>query len=208
MILHILRHGETEFNRLGIIQGSSVDTDLNEIGRAQARAFFEHYQDIDFQLVVTSALKRSHQTVQHFIDKPLPWLRNADINEICWGHHEGQPVNDHWSSMWHEVKASWNNGELTARMPGGESAFELNQRLERFIAWLKMQTAERVLICTHGRTLRGLVSLLKGTSLADMEGVQHVNTGCYVVELHDDRFNFILENDTAHLERLLENEAA
>ncbi len=200
MLLHILRHGETDFNRQGILQGSSVDTDLNAVGLAQARAFYEHYQDIDFQLIVTSALKRSHQTVQHFIDKPLPWVKTPDINEIRWGHHEGQVVNAHWNAHWHEVKEAWNSGDLSARMPGGESAAELNHRLERFIAWVKTQPAERVLVCTHGRTLRGLVSLLKGTSLADMEGVQHANTGCYMVEYQgNDKFKFLLENDTSHL---------
>jgi len=90
MTLYILRHGETEFNRLGIVQGSGVDTDLNETGIGQSRAFFETYQEIDFQLVVTSKLRRTHQTVRHFLEKEIPWIQTEDINEMSWGDQEGK----------------------------------------------------------------------------------------------------------------------
>ncbi|MFM8374363.1 MAG: histidine phosphatase family protein, partial [Bacteroidota bacterium] len=39
MHVYFIRHGETDFNRQGIIQGRGVDSDLNETGRQQARAF-------------------------------------------------------------------------------------------------------------------------------------------------------------------------
>jgi probable phosphoglycerate mutase len=65
--------------------------------------------------------------------------------------------------------------------------------------WVRTHPAERILVCTHGRTLRGMVSLMKGATLADMEGIQHANTGCYVVEYTGGRFHFQLENDTSHL---------
>ena len=38
--IYIIRHGETELNRLGIVQGRGVDSDLNDTGRAQAEAFY------------------------------------------------------------------------------------------------------------------------------------------------------------------------
>jgi len=199
MTIYIVRHAETEFNKLGIIQGSSVDTDLNETGRQQARAFYEHHQHIDFQLVVTSALKRTHQTVQGFIERGLPWEITPHINEITWGHHEGNKVSPEYTELWNDVRAAWNSGQLDARMPGGESAQELNDRLTLFIDWLKQRTEERVLVCMHGRSMRGLVSLLKGVSLAEMEGNPHVNTGYYVAHLRDGGFHFSAENITPHL---------
>jgi broad specificity phosphatase PhoE len=52
--LYIIRHGETELNRLGIVQGRGVNTDLNDTGRAQAAAFYERYKDIPFQKIYTS----------------------------------------------------------------------------------------------------------------------------------------------------------
>jgi phosphoserine phosphatase len=199
MTIYIVRHGETEFNKLGIVQGSSVDTDLNDKGRSQAKAFYDHHQHVDFKLVVTSALKRTHQTVQGFIDKGLPWHITPDINEITWGHHEGKVISSEYKVLWDEVRNAWNSGDLSARMPGGESAQELNDRLVRFIDWLKQRTEDHVLVCMHGRSMRGLVSLLKGVSLAEMEGNPHVNTGFYVAKLQDGAFYFTAENATPHL---------
>jgi phosphoserine phosphatase len=199
MLIYLLRHGQTEFNKLGIIQGSSVDTDLNDEGRAQADAFFEMYKDVDFQLVVTSALKRTHQTVQRFIDSGIDWRQTPDINEIRWGDYEGQRISPEWDAVWSRVREAWNDGDLDARMPGGESAADLNARLLRFIEWLQSRPEERVLICSHGRTMRGLISLLKGVTLADMEGVSHANTGCYVMRYDGRRYDFLEENSLRHL---------
>jgi phosphoserine phosphatase len=200
MTVYIVRHAETEFNKLGIIQGSSVDTDLNDTGRTQAAAFYQYHRDIAFDLVVTSTLKRTHQTVQGFLDSGLPWTIKPEINEITWGDHEGQTVSEHWNNVWQEVRAAWNNGQLDARMPGGESAQELNDRLMRFVEWLEQRPEKCVLVCMHGRSMRGLVSLLKGVSLAEMEGNPHVNTGYYVAQKDENGFRFLAENITPHLD--------
>ena len=203
MRIYILRHGETEFNKQNIIQGSSVDTSLNETGQLQAKAFFDHYRDVNFELVVTSALKRTHETVGHFLAKGLPWHITPDINEISWGENEGKKVTDYWTQIWSEVRDQWISGNLDARMPGGESAAELNARLERFIAWLKTRQEKHVLVCSHGRTMRGMISLLKGITLAEMEGNPHSNTGCYIADYHDNKFHFREENSLKHLDNIL-----
>ena len=68
----MIRHGETEYNRQGIVQGSGIDADLNETGRNQAEAFYQKYKDIPFDKVYTSALVRTHQTVEKFIEAGIP----------------------------------------------------------------------------------------------------------------------------------------
>jgi len=202
MTLFILRHGETELNRLGIIQGSGVDAELNDTGWAQADAFFQRYGSLDFQLVVTSRLRRTHQTVRRFIEKGIPWEQLADINEISWGDHEGQPPSPQRSALYHDMIANWQRGNLDASLPGGETARQLLARVHRFVDWLKMRPEQRILVATHGRTLRCLVTVLKGVGPADMEGAPHANTGLYVVRYHDGGFHFELENDISHLDEL------
>ena len=71
MTLYIIRHGETEYNRQGIVQGSGVDGDLNQMGRKQAHFFYRYYQHIHFDYIVTSVLKRTHQTVEPFLLRGL-----------------------------------------------------------------------------------------------------------------------------------------
>ncbi len=199
MTLYILRHGETDFNRLGIVQGSGVDTDLNETGREQARAFFETYQEIDFQLVVTSKLRRTHQTVASFLEKEIPWIATEDINEISWGDHEGKPGTPDRIDVYQWMIGEWKSGNLDAALPNGETARQLRERVGRFIEWLKTRPEKRILVATHGRTMRCLVTMLKGLGPADMEGVPHANTGLYVVHFQNGEFVFELENDTSHL---------
>ncbi|HEY0898299.1 MAG TPA: histidine phosphatase family protein, partial [Sphingobacteriaceae bacterium] len=60
--LYIIRHGETELNRRGIVQGRGMNTDLNELGKKQAEAFYQAYFHIPFDKIYTSTLKRTHQT--------------------------------------------------------------------------------------------------------------------------------------------------
>lgn len=199
MTLYILRHGETDFNRLGIVQGSGVDTDLNETGREQARAFFETYQEIDFQLVVTSKLQRTHQTVRHFLEKEIPWIQTPDINEISWGDHEGKPGTPERIADFRKTIEHWKSGNLDASLPNGESARQLQNRLVHFVEWLKIRPEKRILVATHGRTMRCLVTMLKGLGPADMEDVPHSNTGLYVIHFQNGEFVFELENDTSHL---------
>jgi probable phosphoglycerate mutase len=65
--IYLIRHGETEYNKKGIVQGSGIDADLNETGRNQAEAFHRKYGDVAFQKVYTSALVRTHQTVENLM---------------------------------------------------------------------------------------------------------------------------------------------
>jgi len=57
--IYLIRHGETDFNRRGVVQGSGVDSDLNDMGRAQAQAFFQAYQHVPFEKLYVSGLKRT-----------------------------------------------------------------------------------------------------------------------------------------------------
>ena len=88
--LYILRHGETDHNKLGIVQGSGVDAPLNETCRMQAMAFYEKYRELDFNLLICSALQRSYQTIEPFTAHGIPLERYPEINEINWGEHEGK----------------------------------------------------------------------------------------------------------------------
>jgi broad specificity phosphatase PhoE len=200
MTIYIIRHGETEYNRLGIVQGSGVNSDLNDTGTQQAKAFFNAYQHIDFELIVTSKLKRTHQTVAHFIERDIPWIQRGDINEISWGDHEGLSSTPERHAMFQAMLKEWKKGNLDASLPGGETARQLTERLQIFIEWLKTRSEKQILVATHGRTMRCLVTLLKGIGQGEMEGVPHLNTGCYLVHYRDGQFVFELENDTSHLE--------
>lgn len=195
----IVRHGETDFNRHGIVQGQGVDTPLNELGHQQAHAFYRHYSHLPFEAVLTSRLQRTHQTMAPFIEQGIPWEQFAEINEISWGIHEGKKGNAEMRESYKELMANWNNGNLEARIPAGESATELGARVEKFVQHLRERPESLLLVCAHGRTMRALMCILKEVSLMEMNRFHHSNTGLWQVQQESLQFNFIVENDTSHL---------
>lgn len=198
--VYIVRHGETDFNRQGIVQGSGVDSSLNELGRRQARAFYEFYKNEPFEAVLTSRLRRTHETMSHFIESGLPWEQFEEINEMNWGLHEGKPANKAMQEEYKIVKTAWGRGEYGARLGGGESAAELQVRLHRFITHLRKRPEQHLLICSHGRTMCALVTLLQELPLKEMNRFTHHNTGVWKTQYNGVLFTFELENDTRHLE--------
>ncbi|MEM9886213.1 MAG: histidine phosphatase family protein [Bacteroidota bacterium] len=200
MNIYIFRHGETEYNRLGIVQGSGVDTSLNEKGKAQAQAFFEYYQEESFEVVLTSALKRTHETVAPFIDKGLAWEQFPEINEMSWGVHEGKERTEEMKQKYRLVIDEWAKGNFDAALEGGESINELAARCLIFKNNLLHRKEKQILVCAHGRLIRCLMCVLLDRPLAEMENFGHSNTGLYEVKKVDKLFELVRANDTRHLE--------
>jgi len=197
--IYFIRHGETDFNQKGIIQGSGVDSDLNEKGREQAQAFFDHYKNEDFDLLICSALKRSYQTIAPFIELGIPLKRFAEINEMSWGIFEGKPNSPEMKTVYAEMISQWDTGNFDARIESGESARELSDRLIAFLEILKKMPEKKILVCTHGRTLRCMMTVLKGQHLREMENYRHSNTGLFLTKYQNGKFQVITENDKTHL---------
>lgn len=198
-LIYIVRHGETDYNRLGIVQGQGVDTSLNERGRRQARAFFEHYQSEPFDLLFTSRLRRTHETMHPFIEKGLPWEQFAEINEIGWGSHEGKHSTPEMREEYHKTVSQWKQGKFDARLGNGESAADLAHRLSQFISHLRERKEKQILVCSHGRAMRCLSCLLLEVPVEQMDNYKHHNTGLYVFRYEGERFHLELENDIRHL---------
>jgi broad specificity phosphatase PhoE len=180
---YFIRHGQTDYNLRGIVQGSGIDSELNEKGIRQAYAFYDKYKDIAFDRIITSALQRTRQTIQPFARLGIPVYKDASINEMHWGRYEGKSA-----SIDYDVRAE-----------DGESMTELSTRLSGFIERLKQQSEPKILICSHGRTLRCLMALLKDGHLERMEENKHENTGLYKATFIGGKVSMEMENDTSHL---------
>lgn len=200
--IYIVRHGQTEYNRKHIIQGSGIDSSLNDTGRLQAEAFHRFYAGNSFDVVLTSTLKRTQETMAPFIEQGLPWESFAEINEMNWGKYEGQSSTPEMKQDYRRMLDAWKQGDYDARIPEGESAQELANRIGAFVQHLQERPEERILVCSHGRAMRCLMTLLDRQSLATMEEYQHANTGLYLYDYTPTMFTLNLKNDTRHLEQL------
>ncbi|UOQ71780.1 histidine phosphatase family protein [Hymenobacter cellulosilyticus] len=116
--IYLIRHGQTDFNVAGIVQGSGVDSDLNAAGHRQAAHFFAAYQHLPFDKVYTSTLKRTHQSVQAFLDLGLPHEEHSGLNEISWGVREGMRITPEEDEEYNGVLQQWRRGETHARLLG------------------------------------------------------------------------------------------
>lgn len=198
----IARHGETELNRLGIVQGSGIDPGLNEFGVAQAEALYSAYRG-RFDLAVSSGMVRAKQTAEPFIADGVAYAEVSDLREICWGAFEGKSAEPWMREEYGALMRAWEGGNYDARHPGGESAQELADRL--WCGWQAVTSMEfsNALVVTHGRAMRCLICLIEGRPLSEMNVYGHANAGVYAVEEVDGAWTVTLHNDTTHLSHLV-----
>lgn len=198
--IYITRHGQTDFNKKGIVQGSGVDSNLNDTGRAQAKAFYQQYKDHPFDKLYVTALKRTHQSMQGFIDAGIETEALPELNEISWGIREGVPVDAEGNRYYLQMIKGWQEGKTDMAIEGGESPKQVAERLKRGMEKIMLATDEKeVLICMHGRSMRVLLTVLLNYPLNCMDLFEHKNLGLYVLEYTGSMFKLVSYNDVSHL---------
>lgn len=155
-----VRHGETDWNRQGLIQGS-IDTDLNETGHAQAAAVARllaarAHGWADYQ-VICSPQRRARQTAQYILealDKELS-AHDARVRELGFGIWEGKPF---WELKDSPVYPADPEGRFYWRPEGGESYEDGVARVNEWRSRLTRPT----LVISHGAVGRCLMGAVSG----------------------------------------------
>ncbi|MBB6459951.1 histidine phosphatase family protein [Flammeovirga kamogawensis] len=201
--IYIIRHGETDFNKKGYVQGSSIDSNLNGLGKLQANAFFSKYNHIAFDKIYTSKLKRTHQTVQPFVATGIPFDTHHGLNEISWGEKEGRELTEQDEINYIKLLSEWNNGNYDYKLEGAESPHEVVKRQkEAFEIILQQPDEKNILICTHGRAMKILISTLMDEPLSKMNQYEHSNLALYHIIYQNNRFRIVQANDIRHLNHI------
>ena len=90
-LFYIARHGETEFNAAGIMQGMSVDSPLTENGVRQAQELGAKLKEIHFDHVFSSDLRRAHRTAElATIERNLAINTSHLLRERSYGKYDGK----------------------------------------------------------------------------------------------------------------------
>jgi len=198
-LIYIIRHGETDCNLNGIVQGCGIDSELNQKGFHQSKLFYEQYRHEKFDLVISSHLKRSIQTVQNFISEGIPHIRDQRIREISWGEHEGKSGEPELMEKYFQILKHWSTGNYHARPVNGESAEELQDRIGLFLNELTNRAESKILICTHGRTLRAMMCLIQNLPISRMEDIHQQNTGLYKCRYIHGNWDLLETNSLTHI---------
>ncbi len=166
-LVALMRHGVTDANLAGRIQGSSC-WGLNEKGRRQAEAAAAWYGSVD--RVISSPLSRALETARHF---GVPVEENPDLAEMAFGEWEGQIVRDLVAAGDElAVKVFEENMDLP-RGGHGETMADLMERTARFLRCLELDAGLRTLVVSHGAAIRAMVAGAIGcrADLAEVMGV-------------------------------------
>lgn len=138
---YFLRHGETDWNARGIMQGQT-DVPLSEVGLRQAKAIAETVAALPIATVCCSSLRRARHTAEiASADLRLPLIAIDDLRECRFGIYEGKPAAGPW-------RDDWVNG---GALPGGETHDEY---VTRALRGLNSALSHRgpVLVVAHGGT--------------------------------------------------------
>jgi len=167
--IFFVRHGESEANVLKVFSNRGWKHPLTEKGREQARELATKLQDRPIAAIYTSPIQRAVETAQILAAqfKTSVQIEPALI-EYHVGIYEGRGDDEGWD-MYARVERRWQEGDLDARMTGGESCREIRARFSQFIDQLVQEHqsdgAELILV-GHGGTFRqGLLHVLSNITL-------------------------------------------
>ncbi len=181
------------------MQGKGIDASLNKNGGVQAKAFYDAYKEKGFEIVYTSTLKRTEESVALFIEDGLPQVKLCGLDEISWGVYEGVEAGYEDKLFFKQITERWASGETSLAIDEGESPDEVAERQQEVIELLKNSDESMILICMHGRALRIFLTKLLDIPLAQMDRFAHTNLCLYTLNYTNGKFSLEKENDISHL---------
>lgn len=201
--LYLIRHGETQWNAEGRIQGHT-DIELNERGWEQARRLAARMAgEGAFDAIYASPLRRALDTAALLGDAlRLSVISDARLIERSLGQLEGLTMND-IKEKFAEVHRAWHAGGVRPRIPDEEARELFVERTRGFIQDMRARHHDgRVLAITHGGTINML--LLMGLKLDPEHPLPfHIDNASLNLLQWDTRdARLRLLNDTCHLSAL------
>jgi 2,3-bisphosphoglycerate-dependent phosphoglycerate mutase len=169
--LVLVRHGESEWNKLNLFTGWR-DVDLSETGVAEARQAGRllRAEGLHFDIAFTSALKRAQRTLDIMLEElgqtGLETIKDQALNERDYGDLAGLNKDDARVKWGEEQVHIWRRS-FDIPPPGGESLKDTAERVLPYYKariWPEVQAGKTVIVAAHGNSLRALVMQLDGLS--------------------------------------------
>ena len=158
MKITLVRHGETEDNFKGILQGRR-NVLMNDTGRRQAQMLRMKLNDKKFDYCYTSPLTRAVETAMILIGDKVEMIPDKRLIERDLGELESKS-----REMYNSYKF-WDY-DLNKEDFKVEQVQEIFKRCENFLDYIKEKYSDKsILIVTHAAPYRALRHLLKGTKL-------------------------------------------
>ena len=163
---HLVRHGETQWNLEGRIQGHT-DVPLCEFGRKKVRALARELATIPFSAVYASDLIRTVETARILIEgTDASVQKDPNLREFAYGAWEGLTLDEVQTQDAESFSQRLNRRDVDFAAPGGENAIQLLQRVRRFFDETSEMHGQEdnLLVVAHGGSIRALAICLLGLS--------------------------------------------
>ena len=191
MKIYLVRHGETEWNQAGRLQGQT-DIDLDATGFAQAEEAAERLKDIPFEIAFCSPLIRARHTAETIVgERKITLIPDERLRELNFGPWEGTDLQ--------MIKEGTNNPFTN---PGGyqppegaESFAQLYARSGEFVREVLLPLEEKyetVLVVAHGALNRSILNQVLNIPVSDFWHFHMGNCATAVLECHEGEL-FLLE---------------
>lgn len=167
MILYIVRHGETDWNRARKVQGHT-DIPLNDCGRRLARETGERMKEVKIDAAYTSPLSRAKETAQLILgDREIPLIEDSRLEEISFGSYEGVYCGgENMDEKSEEFNRFFTDTANYIPPADGETIQHLYERTGEFLKWLSEKEElqdKALLISTHGAAMTAILNRIRGS---------------------------------------------
>ena len=169
MKLRLLRHGETDINAAGRLQGATNSL-LTPLGRRQAREVGVACLAWNPKAVYSSPLTRAHDVAAQIGDLTgLPVTVEPRITEMNMGALEGVTIQE-MRDDWPELYQGWRRDASSVTMPDGESLGDVQSRAMAAFDEIdrRHDADDTVIAVTHNFTIRCIVAAVIGLPLANI----------------------------------------
>ncbi len=201
MKIYLTRHGETEWNKAGKMQGWN-NSNLTEKGSSNAKKLGESLKNIDFDCVYCSPLGRALDTAKHILgDKRTEIKVKEALKEMGFGCWEGVEHNILTELYPEQQYNLWNKPHLYQPVDG-ESYDELIRRVSAFLDEITQSpSVGNILIVTHAAVIKAIYSIMKNIAIEEFWGPPYIHDTCLtVMDIQDGEIRWVLEADTSHLD--------
>lgn len=200
MKIYITRHGETEWNKEGRMQGWE-NSRLTDKGIANAKRLGESLNSIDFDCIYCSPLGRTVETAEYIRgERDIKIILNDSLKEMCFGVWDGMMHSEVKEIFPEQHKNFWEKPRLYEPIQG-ESYPEFIERVRiGFYDMVSNAQGENILIVTHAGVKKAIYSFLKNIPIENFWDPPYMYDTCLtVLEKNENEIRFILEGDISHL---------
>ena len=202
MKFYLVRHGETEWNKLGRFQGQ-YDTQLNAAGLEQAKVIALAARDWDLSAIYASPLARTMQVASEIGGSVgLPVNARDGLMELGLGELEGV-TGEEMRAGWPQVFSTWNNNPELVVMPGGESLQTLEERSWQVILELQATHGpeDNLAIISHNFAIRAICGKVLGLPLANFHRLRLALGSVSIFDTDARGPRLLSYNSTCHLQQ-------